>query len=223
MNHPTREEWMSFIYGESSTAERKHLAAHLGACPDCRAQVDAWRGVRTALNAWPVRPAGRARSARRASAWLGGPLLKWAAVAVLLLGAGFGLGQFASRSTDAEKVRARIEPQIRQEMRREMTELVSQQVRTAAAETLTAANEQTRTLLANYASVVQARQNQDNQVIYATLRKVDTQRLADYILLKKQLDTVAVNTDDDLRRTRQQLIQLVDYQQPRRLADDTPK
>ena len=121
MNHPTREEWMSFIYGESSTTERKNLASHLRSCPGCQAQVSEWQGTRKVLDNWPVHPPGLERAAQRRPALLVRPVLRWAAVAVLLLSAGFGLGHFASASVQADKVRARIEPQLCQELRREMT------------------------------------------------------------------------------------------------------
>jgi len=205
---------MSFIYGESNAAERNNLAAHLRGCPDCQAKVNEWQAVQKALNSWPVRAPGLGLAAKRPPVLLVRPVLKWAAVAVLLLSAGFGLGQFASASVEADKVRARIESQVRQELRQEMTELLRNQVKKAADETLMAANEQTKTVLANYVREIQTKHEQDGQALYSALRKVDAQRLADYLLLKKDLDTVAVNTDADFRITKQQIIQLVDYNQP---------
>jgi anti-sigma factor RsiW len=44
--------------------------------------------------------------------------------------------------------------------------------------------------------------------------RAETQRLADLVSLKKDLDTVAVMTDASLRRTERQLVQLADYAQP---------
>jgi hypothetical protein len=51
---------------------------------------------------------------------------------------------------------------------------------------------------------------------------VETQRLADLIELKKEVDTVAVMTDASLRHTQRQLVELVDYTQPA-TASQLPK
>lgn len=45
MTHPTPEDWMAYLYGESDSSERGALDAHLKSCAECRGQVAAWRGV----------------------------------------------------------------------------------------------------------------------------------------------------------------------------------
>jgi hypothetical protein len=44
--------------------------------------------------------------------------------------------------------------------------------------------------------------------VYAALSKLASQHDADYLSLKQDLDTVAVNTDAGLRQTAQQLVAL---------------
>ena len=68
-------------------------------------------------------------------------------------------------------------------------------------------------LLSLSASAVRA---EDNQAVYAALNKLESQLVANYVSLKKDLDTVAVWTDVGLRRAQQQLVQLADYTQPAR-------
>ena len=46
------------------------------------------------------------------------------------------------------------------------------------------------------------------------IEKVEAQRVADYVALKADLDTVAVLTETGLRRTERQLVQLANYTQP---------
>ena len=60
---------------------------------------------------------------------------------------------------------------------------------------------------------LEAKRIEDNRAVRAALEKLDAQRIADYIALKKELDTVAVLTDAGLRDTEQQLAQLADYSQ----------
>jgi hypothetical protein len=93
----------------------------------------------------------------------------------------------------------------------------------ASADALAASGEQTRVLLADYAAALELKLGNDQDAIYAALDKLDTQRLADYVALKKDLDTVAVLTDASLRRTQQELIQLADATQPTNVSNRTPK
>jgi len=51
-------------------------------------------------------------------------------------------------------------------------------------------------------------------MLHDEMDKAETQRLADFVALKKDVDTVAVMTDAGLRRTQRQLVQLVDYAEP---------
>jgi len=59
----------------------------------------------------------------------------------------------------------------------------------------------------------EAKRIEDNRAVRVALEKLDAQRIADYVSLKKELDTVAVLTDAGLRDTEQQLARLADYSQ----------
>jgi predicted DNA-binding protein (UPF0278 family) len=50
----------------------------------------------------------------------------------------------------------------------------------------------------------------DQQAIATAIAGLDVARTADFITLRKDLETVAVNSDLGLRQTRQQLIRLAD-------------
>ena len=207
MNHPTREEWMSYLYDELNGGECSGLAAHLRECPDCTAQVKVWETAREKLDSWRL-PVKRARPAFAPAVW------KWAAAAAVVLCIGFGVGRLTSPSVDVEEIRAAIEPEIRTQLRQEFSQMLHDEVKQAAAATLVAAGEQTQNLLADYDTALGVKRAADSQAIYAALEQLDAQRVADYILLKKDVDTVAVNTDASLRNTQQQLVQLADYSSP---------
>jgi hypothetical protein len=49
------------------------------------------------------------------------------------------------------------------------------------------------------------------QMLREEMEKAESQRVADYVALKKDLDTVAVMTDAELRRAHRQLVELVGY------------
>jgi hypothetical protein len=208
MNHPTREEWMSYLYDELTAEEHSGLAAHLAVCPDCKSRLSDWRAARRNLDAWqlPLRPARVA---------LQRPLLRWAAAAVLMIGIGFGVGRFATPATaNAGKIRAAIEPEIRQQLLQELTQLLRTELDKTASATLAASGEQAKHWVEDYAQALEAKRAEESRAIYADLSRLERQRLADFVSLKKDVDTVAVLTDAGLRRAQQQLVQLADYTQP---------
>jgi anti-sigma factor RsiW len=204
MNHPTREEWMSYLYGETSGGERADMAAHLHVCPECAAKVNDWQAARKILDAWQVRPRTGVLGAKQPRFGLVRPAFQWAAAAAIMLILGFSAGRLTSRTVDVELVRT--------ELRQEFAQMLREGLDDAVSATLFAAGAQTEEILANYASAVEVKRVADNQAIYAALSKLASQHDADYISLKKDLDTVAVNTDAGLRQTAQQLVALAGYE-----------
>lgn len=213
MNHPNREEWMSYLYGELNNNERANLKAHLQNCPDCAAKVGEWQSARTHLDAW------RLPRVRRPQIGFALPVFKWAAAAAVFLLVGFSIGRLTSASADVEKVRVAIEPQMRQEF----TRMLQQELNKTASATLAASGEQAKALLADYATAFETKRAEDNDAIFSALEKLDSQRVADYLSLKKDVDTVALNTDAGLRSAEQQLIQLADYTPPPANPNSQPK
>ena len=217
MNHPTREEWMSYLYDELTAEEHSSLAAHLAVCPDCKTRVSDWRTARKNLDAWQL-------PARLARVPLQRPLVRWAAAAALMIGFGFGVGRFATPATaNAGKIRAAIEPEIRQQLRQEFTQLLRDELDKAASATLAASGEQAKHWIEDYAQALETRRTEDNLAIYAALNKLESQRRADVVSLKKDVDTVAWWTDAGLRRARQELVQLADFTQPANSSNSPQK
>lgn len=210
MNHPTQEEWVSYVYGEASAGERANLAAHLRACPDCQANVGGWQRALQTLDEWHIRPRKAARPGNRPLAWLLWPQLTWATAALLLI-AGFGVGRSSLATAQAQKVRAALEPRVRQELRQEFAQLLHGEITQATAQARTVAGAETRKLLADYARALETKHQDDTQALYTALGKLDALRMTDFILLKKEIDTLAVNADAGLRSTERQMIQWADY------------
>jgi hypothetical protein len=204
MNHPTSEEWMSYLYDEVEATERARLAGHMENCTQCRARVAAWQGAQKNLDEWRLEP----RRTRKATV-LARPWLKWAAAVVLFAGVGFSAGRFSmARAVDPQKLRAQMEPELRQQLRAELVQTMREELDNSAAATLAASREQARGMLADYARKIENARADDNVVISAALDRLDSQQADDYVSLKKQLDTVAVMTDAGLRRTENQMVEL---------------
>jgi hypothetical protein len=208
MNHPTREEWMSYLYDELTGDQRASLAAHLAVCPDCKTGVNEWRAVRNDLNAWQL----STKRGRFSSRW---PLVRWAAAAAIMIGVGFGIGHFTTAAAvDTNKLRAAIEPSVREQLKQEFAQTLRSELEKVSAATLATSNADAKQLIADLLKLYESNRTEDNQAVYNALNKLDAQRLADYTSLRKELETVAVLTDVGFRRTQQQLVQLADYAQP---------
>ncbi len=176
MNHPKREEWVPYLYGEAKPEVRRELQAHLEACPDCRSQLQSWNQSLHRLDHWKL------PRWRTGAEWFT-PALKWATAAALVLVVGFAIGRMTAAGADAERVRAQLEPKLRETLRQELAQMVRDEVSRTSAATLTAATEHTEKLLAAYNTVQENRRTEDLERLYLTI--------------KNQLDTVAINTQKE--------------------------
>ena len=198
MNHPKHEEWVPYLFGEAKSAERRRLKQHLRDCPECREEVAVWRRSLGQLDAWKLPPAERPRPTFE-------PVLKWAfAVAVVIvLGAGFAIGRLAPATASVEKVRAALEPGLREQLHQEFAQMLRSELAKTASDSAAAATQ-----------ALEAKHDEDIKALCAALAKLDARRLADYLALKRDVDTLAVNTDAGLRRADQRLIQFADATLP---------
>jgi hypothetical protein len=187
MKHPLPEQWMTWLYGESTPAEKTHLETHLRSCAECQAKVKVWRASASALDSWSL-------PVKRPTRWAR-PALKWAAAAAVVLALGFGLGRFSSpAAAQLEAARATIRQEI------------ARQIGTAHADT--------QQELAEIAAAYEDKRAEENQAVSAALRQLDARWAAKYAALRRDLETVAVNTEDSLEDTQEKLIQLASLAQP---------
>lgn len=204
---------MSFLYTEDSPARHAELGAHLQGCAECRRQVQTWRGSMTALDAWAA-PAARRR-------WAPAPAVRWAAAAVVVLSLGFGVGRVTSSANGEMKelaaaLRSEMETKLastREEFDRTLQQQRAEFVETVHAAAIDAAGEEAEELFARIARGIDERRQKDHEAYLAALRQVEERSVSDYATLRKDLNTVAVNADDGLSQTREQLIELAAFKQ----------
>jgi hypothetical protein len=206
MKHPKREEWVPFLFGETTPGAQHELSEHLRGCADCRQEIETWQRSLGRLDAWKLPPVRRTAPALA-------PAFTWAAAAALVLLLGFSIGRLSAKA-DAQKIRAAITPQIKQELTEELTRLVRAETSRSAAATLAASGQQTEQAMTFLARDIDARRTADNREIFAAMSTLGSQSLAEFVSLKKDLDTVAVNTDAGLRNTVQEIAQWVDNRPP---------
>jgi hypothetical protein len=175
MKHPSREELTLHLLGEAPAEARRHIAEHLQTCPGCAAQVAAWRGTLRRLDAWRLRPPSAARAAR--AAWAT-PVWRWAVAAALVLGIGFALGRGLTPSLNSEETRRALAAELRQEIQQSIQQ---------------------------FASNVESGRAEDLRAIRTLLVDLEQRRSADYAALRKDLETVATFTDEEIREARRRL------------------
>ena len=199
-NHPTPEEWMSFLYGEDSPARHFELDGHLSSM--------------SALEAWAV--------PKRRTRWSPQPAVRWAAAAVLVLGLGFGIGRASSPSDAAIKQsHAAMQNEMKANLAAVQQEFAVSLLRQRAelAETIhaavsQAASEETEDLFTRFARLLDERRQSDQQSYVAALNEIKALHLNSYSTLRQDLDTLAVNADDGLSRAQEQLMELATIARP---------
>ena len=233
MTHPTREEWMEYLYGEADAKPRTQLAAHLQSCPECRQRIAEWRQAMNDLDQWSL-PQGR-RSIARA-----GRAFRWAAAAMLLLALGLGLGLgsarlLAPRRSDGETLRktiedslgtaleARLRERLREELRADLkaslttacehlqTDLSQQfrrEIGRLATDTVAASGIVTRGLLAEFVRSYYAARADETQAILKLLTQIESERITEQELLRNDVETLASYTGEEFLRTKQDMVRL---------------
>ena len=222
MNHPKREEWAPYVFGEATPDARRKLAAHLQNCSECAAEIAGWQRSLKKLDRWNL-PAPRGRSSRGV-----GPLLRWAIAAALVWGAGFGLGRVSAPGTaDLKTMRAELQASLQESLasgmrddmnadlksalaatRRQITNELQTQLKLALADAANGSAAAGRRQLNEFIEVWNAAREDDRRAVFALLEKIQKQHAADYLSLRNDLETVAALTDEEIRRARQSLTQL---------------
>jgi len=202
MNHPKREEWAPYLFGEATPEARHKLAQHLQNCPECAAEIAGLRRSLHKLDRWKL-PRMRARSAQGAP-----PFLKWGVAAALVLGAGVGLGRWSAPAVDLNELQTRIEASVKSSLAVELQRQLNADLQSTLAELDDASVADTQRQLGELIQAFNRAREEDRQITFAWIEKIQKQHAADYLSLRNDLETVAALTDEEIRRARQSLNQL---------------
>jgi hypothetical protein len=160
-------------------------------------------------------------------------LIKIAAAAVLLISAGYATGRLSGpRPPDMEQIRAALEPKIRQNLlaetkqylqlalanayvriQDELSQQYREDLRRAVLQSVAASNAVTNELLTELIESINEAQNQDRQWVVAALDEIESNRLHDRNQFGNALATLALQTEDELMRTKQDVAQVLSYTQ----------
>ena len=167
-------------------------------------------------------------------------LIKFAAAAILLIVTGYAIGQLsAPRPPTAQQLCTVLEPAIRQKLFREMAqhlqvnfassyaqlkdELQEQYRRDLtefAIQTLAVSSSVTNQRLEELIDAINTAQMQDRRWFTASLKQIEFNRLQDKTQLANGLETLALQTEDQLQRTRQDMVRFLVNTQPSSLIPD---
>jgi hypothetical protein len=174
MNHPKPEEWVPYVFGETTGPAKRDLRAHLRECQQCRDEVETWKRSLGRLDSWKL-------SRFRLSSDMVLPLLKFAAAAAIMLAVGISIGRATAPKVDPNQLLQAMAPEVQRQVREEILRTASQ--------------------------LLTSDRHYTDQLVQQV-----------FVTLKKDVDTLAVNTDLSLRDAAQQLVRLADYHEPANAA-----
>jgi len=160
-------------------------------------------------------------------------LSKIAAAAVLLIAAGYATGRLSGpRPPDMEQIRAALEPKIRQNLldetkqyvqlglangyiriKDELSQQYRQDLNRVALQSVAASNAVTNELLTELVEAFNEAQNQDRQLVATAIEQMESNRLKDRAKFGNALATFALQTEDELMRTKQDMAHFLSYTQ----------
>lgn len=175
-------------------------------------------------------------STRNRKSWV-----RYAAAAALLIAGGYLAGRSSSpKPPDAEQLYAMVRPAIERELLEPMyqqwqlalasnnAEMKNQlesefraQLNEYAVQTLAASGAATNQLLRELIQSINTAQMQDRRWVAKALEQIEMNRMRDQARFANGLETLAVLTEDELQRTKQDVAQLVLYGPPADTMSDT--
>lgn len=237
MNHPSREEWMEFLYEETPRPQRARLKKHLAECAECQARVNDWRACQTKLSLWET----TVRKIEAQPSFVQ-PVFRWALAAILMVGLGWLIGRFTAPAPDVNALRADIENALRASLLDELQTRVQQQlaadwkaalslqpgaVSTSfqqdlrqglerwSGQTLTLASASNQQLMRDFTQTYRQDREQQQQALLGLLQRAEQKNQAEHVALRRAVETVAVVAAERFQDTETQLGNLASYTQAR--------
>jgi hypothetical protein len=218
MKHPTQEEWMEHLYGESTPGRRAELAEHSRQCAECRNLLAKWDSARTSLDEWRLGSLAQGAGLFRSR-------VAWGLAAAVTFLLGVGASQLASaRANDPAKVARLIAPALRAEaealakkavaaesarIERALRDRLDEQIAAASLR----ASQETERLLARLDDSWNESRATDQAEIAGLLRSMETDQLARFASMRKDLETVAITGESKLQDAQQEIGQLASLSQ----------
>jgi hypothetical protein len=201
LSHPSREEWIDWLYGEVPQEKRAAFDVHLASCAKCGDQVAQWKSAMNELDEWQVPAPAReltVHATHRSNNW------KWAAAAAVLLSAGFLVGRVNSATgLSQSQLQAAISQRVDERIRASQAQLMADWAAYNASNRVALAKS-----ITELSATLKDAHDADQQVVLTALKDLDAKWLEAYANLRRELETVAIFTDSRIKDTQQQLVQI---------------
>lgn len=147
--------------------------------------------------------------------------MQWAAAAAVVLGIGIAVGRLtAPGSVDVRQLELSLRAEMESKLSANRTELLasfqkhtSELATNVQAVATTAATREAEVLLTKFTQALDVQREAEREALVGALRSMEERRVTDFASLRKDLDTLAVNADDGLSRTQEQLMELASMTQ----------
>ena len=143
-------------------------------------------------------------------------LIKFAAAAVILITAGYVVGRLtAAKAPDIEQLQAALEPAIRQNLLQEMSQYWQVSLASGYAQIKNELQQQYRRDLSDFAiQTLAASSAVTNDRLQQLINAINTSQTHERQWYATALETLALQTEDQLQKTKQDMVQLLSYTQP---------
>ena len=204
MNHPKREEWIPLLFGEANAETKQRLEGHLRECAGCAQEVNAWRRTVGRLDAWKL---PKAQKTGRSLPWRP---MAWAAAAAVVIGA-FTAGRMTAPALDVQKLRTGLKSELSEEIQQGFARVSSESSAALANLEVRLASvsiENNKEMAEEFVQAINSLRTQDREATEALFAKLEKQYTTDFVLLRRDLETLASTTDDEIENARLKLYQL---------------
>jgi Putative zinc-finger len=207
MEHPSRETWMEWLYGETAAGAKRELREHLDACPECRAQVDGWKLVGLALDEDKAALALPRRQAPRVAPVAALRFGRWAAAAALVA-AGFLAGR---HGTVSQREVAALVDHTRTDLQAEWRKAREEDTQAMAAVASEISARQTEAAATKLARLVQASEARNRETINAAFTTLEKDRIDRDASYDAAFQRLAEQTGAGFNATRKNLNMLASF------------
>jgi hypothetical protein len=219
--HPDDADWMLWLYDESDVEQSALLTNHYAECELCRSRVDRWRttlaklpnpgeqsfdSTDVAVPAWKQTVAGHG-SESIAVAPRRSVSSTQLAIAALVVVLAFFTGRSFSIQPDLEQLRTELKSELQSQLRQELDRSIQseiQQLRTGETDLVPLIqSESGRVVSATLSNWVQKNSEHEQQ-----LESVLTGILDNQVSLRRDLETLAIEAEAQILKTRRELLRL---------------
>jgi len=209
MKHPTPEEWARYVGDETPAENRQSMSDHLAQCVDCSQRVQEWKGTLLRLDEWRA-PLWQSKSIA--------PWIKWAAAAAIVLSSAFVAGNVYARHESRARqamltqVEQRVDLQLSQVLRAERAQRetwLSNVVVQVEARAVNQAERHVVEMISAISEDFQTGREEDRARMDRLVERIRTEHSESILALRRDLETLAANADDEIQKTKIRVAQFL--------------